>query len=566
MPGGFFVETTGAKLANNGVTGCQKHIDDVLNNGGGAIFIDEAYQLTSRANPGGSAVLDFLLVEAENLNGKIVFILAGYNKQMESFFAHNPGIPSRFPMEMHFKDYEDNELLEILKYRIEKRYGGRMEVELGTTGLYARIVSRRIGRGRGTEGFGNARAVENVISRITNNQAKRLRKERTAGVPTDDLQLTRVDMIGPEPSDILSKNGSWVRLQKLTGLETVKDSIKALFDSISTNYQRELDEQPYVDFTLNKVFLGSPGTGKTTVAKLYGQILADIGLLSNGESEYFESFSSSGRIVLTVSVVIKTPADFIGDVIGGSEAKTKGILASTVGKVLVIDEAYGLYGGANAGGGDIFRTAVIDTIVGEVQSVPGDDRCVLLIGYKDQMEEMFQNVNPGLTRRFPLDSAFVFEDFTQPELSSIFDFKIKQQGFTVTPEAKKTAMDVLGRARNRPNFGNAGEVDNLLNAAKLRQQKRISKYKGSIGSMFEAEDIDPDFDRGQRAVTNVDKLFENTVGCEDIVAQLKGYQITVAKMRVRDMDPREQIPFAFLFRGPPGEYSFFVQICDSGLC
>lgn len=90
---------------------------------------------------------------------------------------------------------------------------------------------------------------------------------------------------------------------------------------------------------------------------------------------------------LTFVVVVKNPSDFVGDVLGASEKNTKGILASTVGKVLVIDEAYGLYGGSNASGsgakGDPYKTAVIDTIVAEVQSVPGDDRCVLLIGYKD---------------------------------------------------------------------------------------------------------------------------------------------------------------------------------------
>lgn len=249
-------------------------------------------------------------------------------------------------------------------------------------------------------------------------------------------------------------------------------------------------------------------------------------------------------------MVIKTPADFVGNVLGASEVTTKGILASTLGKVLVIDEAYALYGGD---GRDFFKTAVIDTIVAEVQSVPGDDRCVILIGYKDQMEKMFQNVNPGLTRRFPLDAAFTFDDFSDAEMCSIFDFKVKQQGFRITPQAHKTALGMLSLARNRPNFGNAGEVDILLNAAKLRQQKRISKDKLSISTIFEAEDFDPDFERAERATTNIKKLFEGTVGCQDVIAQLQGYQMTVANMRARDLDPKEQIPFTFLFRGPPGE-------------
>ena len=256
-------------------------------------------------------------------------------------------------------------------------------------------------------------------------------------------------------------------------------------------------------------------------------------------------------------MVLKNPSDFVGDVLGASEKTTKGILTSTVGKVLVVDEAYGLYGGSGGSGSgakaDPYKTAVIDTIVAEVQSVPGDDRCVLLIGYKDQMEAMFQNVNPGLSRRFPLSEAFDFEDFTDDELKEILAMKLKQQGYGATDQAKKVAMDMLKRARNRPNFGNAGEVDILLNSAKGRHQQRRSAGTVKDAATLDAVDMDPDFDRGERAVTNVRILFKDAVGCDELVTQLEGYQRTVANMKARDMDPREQIPFNFLFRGPPGE-------------
>ncbi|RYP20847.1 hypothetical protein DL765_002581 [Monosporascus sp. GIB2] len=536
IPGSRFEETTGAKLANQGVNGCHKLIEDVLNDGGGVIFIDEAYQLTSGNSYGGGAVLDYLLPEVENLTGKIVFVLAGYNKQMESFFAHNPGLPSRFPIEMKFADYKDEELLQILGLKITKQYKGNMKCEDGLEGLFCRIVSRRVGRGRGREGFGNARTIENTLAKITQRQATRLTRERRAGLKPDDLLLTKEDLIGPEPSEALAKSEGWVKLQKLIGLKSVKQAVKALVSSIEQNYQRELDEQPPIEYSLNKVFLGNPGTGKTTVAKLYGQILVDLGLLSKNE------------------VVIKNPSDFVGSALGQSEQQTKGILAASLGKVLVIDEAYGLYGGGGHQGSssDPYKTSVIDTIVAEVQSVPGDDRCVLLLGYKDQMETMFQNVNPGLSRRFPISSAFEFEDFDGDELRQILDLKLGQQGFKATGQAKDVAMEMLDRARNRPNFGNAGEIDIILNDAKAKHQSRFSKGEAKLADTLEAIDLDENFDRAQGSETDIRKLFEGTVGSEDIISLLLGYQDTVRKMKTLDLDPKENIPFNFLFRGPPG--------------
>lgn len=263
--------------------------------------------------------------------------------------------------------------------------------------------------------------------------------------------------------------------------------------------------------------------------------------------------------------MVKNPADFVGSVLGESEKNTKGILAATLGKVLVIDEAYGLSGNDGGGNADSYRTAVINTIVAEIQSVPGDNRCVLLLGYEEQMQAMFQAVNPGLSRRFPLDSAFRFEDFDDGQLGRILDLKLKQQELEITDEAKSVAMDVLKRARNRPYFGNAGEVDIILTEAKLRQQKRLSsnKSKGSISFEFLAEDFDPDFDRGARAATNIRVLFKDVVEGERVVARLETIQKTVANMKARNMDPRGHIPFNFLFRGPPGMFiDFFISQLD----
>ncbi|KAL7793693.1 P-loop containing nucleoside triphosphate hydrolase protein [Trichoderma ceciliae] len=533
IAGDSFQETTGSKLANMGVKGCEDLLEKIKDDGGGVLFIDEAYQLSSGNSPGGKAVLDYLLAEVENLRGKVVFVLAGYSKQMESFFAHNPGFSSRFPIEMQFDDYTDEELRQILQRQVNRKYTNGMEIEDGPDGLYFRIAARRVGQCRGKDGFGNARAIENALARIEKRQANRIRLERRAGKRPNDFLFTKEDIIGPEPSLSLQNCKAWQKLNQMMGLKEVKQQVTILLDSLATNYEREIAEEPPIQFTLNRVFLGSPGTGKTTVAKLYGEILATLGLLSNGE------------------LVVKTAADFIGAHLGHSESQTKGILAATVGKVLVIDEAYSLYGGKGSVS-DPFKTAVIDTIVAEVQNVPGDDRCVILIGYQEQMEEMFQNVNPGLSRRFSVDTPFIFEDFDDDALRQVLDLKLKASGFTTTGEGKTAALDVLIRERNRANFGNGGAIENLLSKAKASYQKRLSARNMKKKNQLEAEDFDEDFDRTTRKETNVRQLFKDDVGREEIIKKLEHIQSRVRQLKAVGMDVKEEIPFNFLFRGPPG--------------
>ena len=141
---------------------------------------------------------------------------------------------------------------------------------------------------------------------------------------------------------------------------------------------------------------------------------------------------------------------------------------------------------------------------------------------------------------------------------------LASQDLTATDPAVDVAIDVLSRARDRPNFGNIGEVENLLSLAKTRFQKRqlsLAPEMRSPVAPFEPEDFDPDYQRGQNAAVNLTKLFEDVVGCEDTIKKLATYQQTAQAMKALGMDPRESVPTNFIFKGPPG---MLLTLCNVG--
>jgi hypothetical protein len=255
----MFVETTGSSLANDGVSGMKKLLDNVVNGGGGTIFVDEAYQLASQSNFQGSQVLDFLLAELENQVGKIVFVFAGYNREMERFFEHNPGLTSRVPYNLQFKDYQDDELMDMLEDLIKKRFPHkqmRVDDENGIRGLYGTIAVRRLGRGRDRPGFGNARALANMFAKIHERQSKRLAEARRQGLQLNIFLLVKEDLIGPEPSNVMEQSGAWKKLQSMIGLKAVKNTVVNIFDTVKNNYERELRGKVPSDLSLHRVFMG----------------------------------------------------------------------------------------------------------------------------------------------------------------------------------------------------------------------------------------------------------------------------------------------------------------------
>ncbi|KAJ8115251.1 hypothetical protein ONZ43_g4711 [Nemania bipapillata] len=533
------IETSGGKLASQRPNAVIKIFKSSER---GMLFIDEAYQLVApHSKNAGKQVLDVILSEMENQAGRWVVIFAGYKNDFEPFFAHNEGLSSRIPRILDFGDFNDEQLLLIMCSLFEKRFTdpkNRYKIEGGCKGVYMRAAIRRISQSRGRHGFGNARAVQNYFQRVCLRQASRVGQLNSPGIE-ERLYFTKEDILGPRPIDVRAKSKAWAKLKSLVGLNEVKRSVNVMFQILETNYQRELMGLRPHAHSLNRVFVGLPGTGKTTVGKLYGRILADLGFLSKGD------------------VVIKTPADFIGDAVGRSESNTKTILASTIGKVLIIDEAYMLDPADSTGKRNSYKAAVLDIIVAEVQGNPGDDRCVILIGYEDNMRSLFYNGNPGLSGRFMADIPFRFEDYSDDELRQILEQDLKDRHLKYEQDALKSAIDMLSRYRITPNFSNARAAKTLVSEAVLRNQERQMKKPISdqlLDVCLEAQDFDPwlgEWAASSGAPINYKNDLSGLIS-DSVIEQLEnilpGSQVPghVNRDKVRQNFPRN-----FIFVGPP---------------
>ncbi len=259
-------------------------------------------------------------------------------------------------------------------------------------------------------------------------------------------------------------------------------------------------------------------------------------------------------------MVIKNASDFIGEALGTSEAKTRAILFSTIGKVLIIDEAYALCPGASDGGGggsqDNFRIAVLDTLVAEIQGNTEEDRCVLLLGYERQMKELFRKANEGLVRRFNSERPFRLGSYTLGQLMQILKLRMQEQQVRASSHALGVAKQVLGRESRHPLFNNAAAVDTCLQEAKRRRDERLKAtpeegrdYTGEL----QPEDFDPDHGIKEAGYTDCKQLLKGLVG-DGVILTIDNYQKQALMAQWSGQGNfSDMVPTNFVFKGEPGK-------------
>ena len=419
--------------AGGGSRNVEKMFDSAI---GKVLLIDEAYQL---ADNDAKDALDALtnMMTDKRYKDQMAIILAGYPGDMAKLISSNPGLHSRFTQNVIFEDYNDDELTEIFYRKLKAE-----RFEVGEEGLaHARAYFSYIPHNKD---FGNARETEKLRDEVKTRQGSRLitksqptEEEAFTILPEDFPNYGKINVEafkpkqGPAPSPM-------EKLDSLIGIDAIREQFKSYVKQ--AHFCRENPQNPIsAKFRPHMAFMGNPGTGKTTVARLFAQILREEGLLPNS------------------NFVEVSPDELIGEYVGQSAPKARAQFERARGGILFIDEAYELYKKGKENGGNQYGQEVITALIKFME----DDRdtIVILAGYTDEIRYLIKKGNPGLPSR--VTNEFIFNDYTPDVLYNILLNNLR--GFETTNEFKANIRQIINyeyERRNKKEWGNARVIEN----------------------------------------------------------------------------------------------------------
>ena len=258
-------------------------------------------------------------------------------------------------------------------------------------------------------------------------------------------------------------------LESMVGLEGVKDEVRALIDEIQVNEWRRASGLPVSAVSHHLIFAGAPGTGKTTVARIYGELLAALGALPGGP------FREVSR------------RDLVGQYLGHTAEKTAAAFDKARGGVLFIDEAYTLSRAIGGGGGGDFGQEAIDTLV-KLMEDHRDEIAVIAAGYTGEMLD-FLDANPGLASRFA--KTVEFTNYSPEQLVTIIERMAASDEYLLADGVTGLLLDHFATIERGQNFGNAREARKLFEFVRKAQAQRL-RQSGRRPSFEELRTVETD--------------------------------------------------------------------------
>jgi SpoVK/Ycf46/Vps4 family AAA+-type ATPase len=414
---------------------------------GGVLFVDEAYRLTQGSdNDFGKEAVETIMEAMENHKGEFAVIIAGYPQRIEDFLAANPGLPRRFSDKntLTIPDYEPETLQFIFEQQVAKQ---NRQLDKTLQNKLPDFFSNWHAE-RDEETFGNAGEVLNLYDEMDEQRAIRIQSQPASGnrfiLTVDDVPERLRPCLEPRQPDNLDEILN--SLDHLAGLQNAKNTVRTMINRIKVQKWRGEENQLAPGHYL---FVGNPGTGKTTVARLMGNIFKALGILKKGH------LVEVGR------------ADLVGQYQGHTAQKTRDVLERSMDGVLFIDEAYQLVTDER----DSFGFEALETLVATMEN-QRHRLCIIAAGYPAPMHR-FVNSNPGLPSRFA--GEIVFENYTAAEMLAIFNNMAQERSLTLGESVENALLTIFRQweMERSPTFGNGRSVRNLLEATCARQDNRL---------------------------------------------------------------------------------------------
>jgi SpoVK/Ycf46/Vps4 family AAA+-type ATPase len=447
LPTSNLIEVDRSKLVASYVGQTAKQVNEQCDNAmGGILFVDEAYTLSQgQGDTFGKEAIDTLLKRMEDDRGKYVVIAAGYSKEMEDFLQTNSGLRSRFSDYINFEDYNADEMRDIFIGMCKK---GKIEFADGFDDALQRKLKEIYG-GRGKD-FANARTVRQLFDKTKDNISTRVMEMKSTGASDEDRKremyiMRPEDIIDPNSEKPVSIEDALKELNELIGLKSVKDAVIKIANTLRAQQITGQKEK------LNKhfVFQGNPGTGKTTVARIMGNVFKAVGMLP------------------TSKLVEVERSKLVGQYMGHTAVTTNKMCDSAMGGILFVDEAYALKQGQH----DEFGQEAVDTLLKRMEDDRGKFVCIAA-GYTKEMKIFLQS-NSGFKSRF---SDYIdFEDYNAEEMYQIFVSMCKKRNIEFADgfdDALKKRLEDLYSKRN-DQFANARTVRQIYDKTYENVSSRV---------------------------------------------------------------------------------------------
>ena len=276
------------------------------------------------------------------------------------------------------------------------------------------------------------------------------------------------DDIIPDYNKDKSIDEIFASLNELVGLEKVKQMLQDLVSLIELKNKTK-DDLKIKNTNLHMVFLGNPGTGKTTVARIVAEILYNLKYIKQNK------------------LIEVSSKDLVAEYVGQTAPKTMAVIEKAIGGVLFVDEAYSLASGD--GQGNSYNEEAIATLIQAMENYR-DELVVIFAGYTKEMQA-FLNANSGIVSR--IGYTVEFEDYTVDELIKIFNSFMTKSGFTIEMQAIEEVKKIINEYKGTKNFGNARFVRNLYEKTVIKHASNTKgKKKKSILKTITKNDISTD--------------------------------------------------------------------------